>query len=263
MLGTQLFHAGVTADLEPFVEDDAAILEALDAAHDDILFQLESGDAIGQQAAGAVVPVIDMDFIARDAQIFGGGEAGGAGADDADRLAARGAGDERFDPAFLPGGVGDELFHRADGDRSVAGKFDHAIAFAQTVLRADAAADFRHGAGQVRQLIGFAQAPFGGQAQPVGDMIVQRAMGRAIGHAALRAARRLFLGLVQNEGLADFQKVLSARISAALFRIGLFLAHELQHRIFSHGISLQRLFAVRIAGKPAESRGFWHLRQLS
>ena len=62
--------------------------QPLDAALDDVLLQLEAGDAVGQQAAGAVVAVVDMDLIAARAQLLGGGQPGRAGADDADRLAA-------------------------------------------------------------------------------------------------------------------------------------------------------------------------------
>src|SRR3546814_13224137 len=56
----------------------------------------------------------------------------------------------------------------------------------------------------------FAQPAFGRQLQPVGDMVAERAMDRAIGHAALRAARRLFLRLRQNELARDFQKIIVA-----------------------------------------------------
>src|SRR3546814_16622928 len=42
----------------------------------------------------------------------------------------------RLHPALLPGGVGDELFDRADRHRAMAGKLDHAIALAQPVPRA-------------------------------------------------------------------------------------------------------------------------------
>src|SRR3546814_5972136 len=73
--------------------------------------------------------------------------ASGAGADDADRLAGRGADPRRLDPALGPGGIGDIFFDAADRHRAVAGEFDHAIAFAQSVLRADAAADLGHGRG--------------------------------------------------------------------------------------------------------------------
>src|SRR3546814_15503820 len=66
---------------------------------------LEAGDAIGEQPAGTVVPVIDMHLMPRGAQMFGGGEASGAGPDDADRLAGRGADPRRLDPALGPGGI--------------------------------------------------------------------------------------------------------------------------------------------------------------
>ena len=236
MLAAQLFQRRVPADLEALMKDDAAILEALHAAHHDILFQLEAGNAVSQQAARAVVPVIDMHLMARDAQIFRCREARGASADDRDRLARGLARRDRLDPAFLPGGVGDELLHAADGDSAMARKFDHAIAFAQAILRADAAADFRHGGGSVRQLIGFAQAPFGGQAQPVGDVIVQRAMVGAIRHAALRTAGRLLLRLVDHEGPADLLKIIGAVMRRALFGIILPRADKFQHGVIAHSL---------------------------
>src|SRR3546814_9740872 len=86
----------------------------------------------------------------RGAQMLGSGEPGGTGADDADRLAGRRADLDRIDPALCPGGVGDIFFDAADRYRAVAGKFDHAIAFAQSVLGTDAAADLGHGGGSVR-----------------------------------------------------------------------------------------------------------------
>ena len=49
--------------------------------------------------------------------------------------------------------LADELLDRPDRHRAVAGKFDDAIALAQSVLRTDAAADFGHGRCRIRQLI--------------------------------------------------------------------------------------------------------------
>ena len=220
------------------MEADPAVLEPLDPAHDHFFFQLETRNAVSQQPAGAVVAVVDMHVIAGDPQIFGGGQPGWPGTDDADRLAFGATGLQRFDPTFFPGGVGDIFFHRTDGDRAVTGKFDHAIALAQAVLRADAATDFRHGRGQVRHFIGFAQTPLGGQAEPVGDMIVQRAVDRTIRHAALRAAGGLFRCLVRRIAVGDFLKILCAQIRVALFRVGLALLDKFQHfqflRAFCH-----------------------------
>ena len=64
----QFLQARVAPDLEAFVEHDAAGLQPIDAAHHDRLLQLEAGDAVGQQPAGAVVAVVDMDVIAGDAE---------------------------------------------------------------------------------------------------------------------------------------------------------------------------------------------------
>ncbi len=44
----------IATDLEALVEDDARIDQPLDAAHHDRLLQLETGDAIGEQATNAV-----------------------------------------------------------------------------------------------------------------------------------------------------------------------------------------------------------------
>ena len=48
----------------PSLNFDAAVGEALHAALDDFLLQLEVRDAVDQQAAGAVVAVIDGDLVA-------------------------------------------------------------------------------------------------------------------------------------------------------------------------------------------------------
>src|SRR3546814_18486151 len=110
----------------------------------------------------------------RGAQMLGSGEPGGTGADDADRLAGRRADLDRIDPALCPGGVGDIFFDAADRYRAVAGKFDHAITFAQSVLGTDAAADLGHGGGSVGKFIGFAQPSIGAQTPPDGAVVLKR-----------------------------------------------------------------------------------------
>ena len=99
----------------------------------------------------------------------------------------------RLDPAALPGGVGDVLLDRADGD-ALEALLDDAIAFAEPVLRADAAADLGEGVGGGGDLVGLLQPPFGGQLQPVRDVVRERAMDLAEGHAALAAPARLLGG---------------------------------------------------------------------
>ena len=215
---------------------DACRAQSFDPAHHDVFFQLEARNAVGQQPASAVVPVVDVDVITGNAEVFGRRQTARSSADNADRLAARRADRDRFDPALFPCGVGDVFFDRADGDGFVAGKLDHAIAFAQAVLRADAAADFGHRAGQIGQLIRLAQAAFRCKPQPVGDVVAEWAVDRAIGHAALRAARGLFGGLFGGVAVGDFGKILGAQFRLALLGEGLGGADKFEHGVFRHDI---------------------------
>ena len=60
----------------------------LDAAQDDfLLVELHVRNAVHEQAAGAIGAFEDGDGVAGLVQLRGGGEAGGAGADDGDFLA--------------------------------------------------------------------------------------------------------------------------------------------------------------------------------
>ena len=67
---------------------DAAIAQMARAPLDDLLLELEAGNAVDQQAADPVVAVVDMDLPALTPQLLGAGEPGRAGADDADRPGA-------------------------------------------------------------------------------------------------------------------------------------------------------------------------------
>src|SRR3546814_6003425 len=139
MLLAQRVKRRILADREAEMKMDAALDEPVDAAHHDLLLQLEAGDAIGEEPARAVVAVIDMHLMPLRAQIFGRGQARRTRADHTDRLAGRRADVQRLDPAFGPGGVGDIFLDAAARTRAMTRKFDHAIAFAQAILRADAA----------------------------------------------------------------------------------------------------------------------------
>src|SRR3546814_823088 len=86
MLLAQRVKRRILADREAQMELDAALDEPVDAAHHDLLLQLEARDAIGEEPARAVVAVIDMDLMPRGAQIFRSGQPRRTRADDADRL---------------------------------------------------------------------------------------------------------------------------------------------------------------------------------
>jgi hypothetical protein len=225
----QVGQAGIAADLEVEVELHAAIDQQLGAAGHHLLLELEVGDAVDEQTTDAVVAVVDMDLVALAAQLLRRGEAGRAGADDANggrELLARA---RRLDPAAVPGGVGDELLDRADGDGAVARLLDDAVALAEAILGADAAADLREVVGGGGDLIGLLEPALGGELQPVRDVVVDRAMDLAEGHAALRAAARLLRRPRRLIPIEDLLEVAAPERRLALDRHLLPDSDELQH----------------------------------
>ncbi len=188
MLIANLFERNLVADIAIQDKPHTALFQLFVAAHDDRLFQLETGNAIGHQPARAVIAVINRDLHALAAQHVRRGQTAGTGTDNSNAFTSLLRGRDRLDPAFFPRGVGDVFLDRADGHGAMARFLDHAIAFAQAVLRADAAANLGECIGGLADLVGLLQPPLGGQAQPVGNIVVQRAMRLAIRHTALRTA---------------------------------------------------------------------------
>ena len=88
-LGEEAVGREVDADVHAGPEDDALGLHLREPAVEAPLLHLEVGDAVAEQAADAVGPLEDRDVVAGAGELLGGGQAGGAGADDGDRLAGR------------------------------------------------------------------------------------------------------------------------------------------------------------------------------
>ena len=238
--GDVLAHGAVGDEL------DATIRKLLNSLHDYRLFQLEARNAIGQQPARAVIAIIDRDLHALPPQHVRRRKTPRPRADDADAFGPFGMGADRLDPAFLPRRIGDVFLHRADGDCAMARLFDHAVAFAQPILRADAAADFREGVGGLAYLVGFLQPPLGGQLQPVGDVVVQGAMRLAIGHAALAAAAGLLGRLAIRVLPVNLVEILRAR-GCVTFLGHLFAqGDEFQHLLRGHGPPPNEFFRERL-----------------
>jgi hypothetical protein len=95
--------------------------------------------------------------------------------------------------------------------------FDNAVPLAQTILRADTAANFGESIGGLGQLISFFQTPFGGQAQPIWDVVVERAMRLAVRHAALAATAGLLFGLGGCIAAINLIKIGRARLRLTFF----------------------------------------------
>ncbi|KAG0777692.1 hypothetical protein G6F22_011700 [Rhizopus arrhizus] len=126
-------------------------------------------------------------------QAVGTGQAGRAGTDHRNTLAGGLHRAQVGAPAAGQGGIDDVLLHRADGHR--AEFLQRAAAFAQAVLRADAAAHFRQRVGAVAQRGRFVDAVLLHQLQPLRDGVVHGALPAAVRVAAVQAASGLVLGV--------------------------------------------------------------------
>src|SRR5690606_35097902 len=247
VLAADRVEGEVFADIAVQHELDAGLFQLGDPLHHHVLLQLEAGDAIGHEPARAVVAVIDRDLHARAAQRIGRRQPARPRADDADAFGALLHRFHGFHPSHVPGGVGDVFLDRADGDGAVPRLFDDAVAFAEPVLRADAAADLREGIGGLRKLVGFLQPALGGHPEPVGDVVVQGAMGLAIGHAALAAAAGLLGRLLGGELAVDLVEILRADTGGTFLRHLPRDGHELEHALLGHGQDFPAEHRVRIA----------------
>ena len=198
----ELFGRIIFPDFGVATEDDALGLHLLDAAHDDfLLVEFHVGDAVHEQAAGAVGALEDGDEVAGLVKLRGGAEARGAGADDGDFFAGAARGRLGHDPALLPALVGNDILDVLDGNGRIVDAQD-AGAFARG--GADTAGEVGEIVGLVEAVEGLAPEAAIDQVVPFGDEVVDGAAaghaveepaGVAEGDAAIHAARALLAQL--------------------------------------------------------------------
>src|SRR5262249_10065117 len=113
----------------------------------------------------------------------------------------------RLDPAPLKGAVGDRAFDGLDGHRVV---IDVERAGGLARRRTDAAGDFREIVGGMQVARGLVPLAAIDEIVTVGDLIVDRTTGVAIGNAAIHAARGLRLGFRLWQRAHEFAPMLDA-----------------------------------------------------
>src|SRR5262249_20289773 len=113
----KLFDRDVLTDMGVGLEDHALGLHLLEATIETVLFHLEVGDAIAQEAADAVAALVNRDLMTGAAQLLGAGQARGTRAHHRNLLAGQLLRRLRHDPAFLEGAVDDVDLDVLNGDR--------------------------------------------------------------------------------------------------------------------------------------------------
>ena len=195
-------------------------LHLLEAAIEHVLFKLEVGDAITEQAADAVVFLEYRDGVAGAAQLLRGGKTRGSAANHGDTFAGGLLGRLGMNPALVPRALNNRALDELDGDGRLIDA-EHAGGLARG--RADAAGELREVVGRVEAANGRFPAVVVDEIVPVGDEVVDRAAGVAKGHTAVHAACALLALLLFRERLVDFEPVFDALFGIAargLVRVG-------------------------------------------
>ncbi len=206
-IAAQVLDRDVLSDVGAGHELHAFGGELLDAAVHQMLFELEGGNAVAQQAPDAVGLFENSDLVSGAAQLLRGGQARRSGADDGDALAGGELRGLRTNPAFLEAALDDVLLDFLDSHRRLVDA-EHAGGFAGR--GANAAGEFREIVGGVQLADRLAPQPAIDEVVPVGDEIVERASGVAEGHAAIHAARALHGELVLGKVAVNLEPVVDA-----------------------------------------------------
>ena len=233
----ELLRRDVFADVGIAMEGHAFRFHLLHAPVDDPLLHLEVGDAVAQQAAGLGVLFVDVHVVAGARQLLGRGETGRARADDGDALAGLLLRRLRRDPAFLEASIGDGALDRLDGHRHVV-DVERARGFARR--RAHAAGHLGKVIGRVKVLGGLLPVGVEDEVVPVGDLIVDRAAGVAIGDAAVHAAGCLDLRVFLAQCLNEFAPMLQALRDGRVFALGALEFEEASNLAHSNSLSAAR-----------------------
>ena len=200
---------GVDADVGVGLERDPLVLHQLDPAVDDVLLELEVGDAVHQQPADPVRPLVDRDPVPRLVELRRRRQSRGAGPDDGDLLARANLRRLGLHVAVGEGGVDDRLLDQLDGDRLLVDVEDARLL---TGRRADAAGELREVVRLEQHVQGVLPPVLVNQVVPLGDDVAQRAAVVAEGDATVHAARALRAELVIREGVVDLVPVEDAQL---------------------------------------------------
>ena len=175
----QFVPADIDADPSVEAELHARRAERVGLLVDDVLGRLEVRDSITQDAAGRGPGLEHGHAVAGRAHLLGDGQAGRPRADDRDPLSGLelGRGD-REAAALVAIPVAEEGLQLADRDR-LGVLADHADAFAERLLRTEAAAELGHLGGLAEDCGGIGQFAELEEGERAGNVVVDRTGDRA------------------------------------------------------------------------------------
>ncbi len=147
--------------------------QQVEAAFDYPFFEFERRNAVDEQTAGTRLCFKNRDRVTELRQFIGACHSARSAADYSD-LETIWRSDSCIECLMCKRVFVNELFYRSNR-HWIRARIQDAGALAQAVLRADAAANFRHVAGRTRECGGFEEPPFGSEGEPLGNSVPERA----------------------------------------------------------------------------------------
>lgn len=210
----QIGGGDVRAHRDAGDEGDAFGLENRAAAVDDGLVELETGNAVAEQAADVLVLFVDRHLVAAAAKGDRGGESGGARADDGDGLAVLDGRRTGHDPAVRESRLDDVLFRLADHHRLLVQLVDAARLAERG---ADPGGELREVGVHAQELVGPLVVAFRDGLVLVRHQVAQRAaVAVAEGLPAVHAAGDLLADVLRRNPAFDLLEVVLALIGVAV-----------------------------------------------
>src|SRR5450631_2722389 len=178
-----------------------------DAPLDEVLFQLEVGNAVAQQPARAVVLLVYRHRVPGPRQLLGARQPRRTATYDGHLTARRAFRKTGHDPPFRPGPIHDGMLERLDPDGAVV---DIERASGLAGGGADAAGKFREVVRRMQNLTRLVPLLAVDEVVEVGNDVVDRAAVAAKRYAAVHAARALDLRLLGRQVGDELAPVLRA-----------------------------------------------------
>jgi hypothetical protein len=199
--------ADARADFRVAFEYDAGFFHQFYPPGHYPFFQFEIGNPIAEQTTGLIISFEDGDGVTGGIELIGGGQSGGAGADDGHFLAGTHGWVIGLDESFIESDLDDMFFYFFDGyGWLVDAQYATALAWG----RADPPGEFGEIVGGAKDLIGLLPLLAVYVVVELGNDIAEGAAVMAEGDTAIHAPGRLVVELFAGVGVNEFIIVVPA-----------------------------------------------------
>ncbi len=208
--GPQLLDPEIDPDLHPNPEGRALGSQLIEAPVKPALLHPEFRDAVAQQAADPIGPLVDHHVVTGPGELLGGGQPRRTGADHGDHAPGPGRRPQRGEPPPSTGVVDDRQLHLLDRDRIGVDRQHAGVLARGRAQRAGELGEVVRGVQPIRRPPPLTPPD---QLVPVRDQISQRATRVTKRHPAVHTPARLHPLLLVPHRLANLTPVPQAQLA--------------------------------------------------